>query len=138
MNEQLQPNNRVLAYRNPSTILACLGAVAFLALGLRGILDPMGASGTFGVQITGDGLAFMSTTGARNVGLALLALALIYGDQRKALALLLIAAGGIAALDFWIVLDATGSGKAAKHLGYVVFLLGFGLFLLRQEDRHGS
>lgn len=133
--EIADPSGRMLAYRNPSTLLACFAALAFLVLGLRGVFDPEGAANTFGIAISGDGLAYMAATGARNVGLALLALAMVYFDLRRALAFLLIAAAIIAAFDFWIVWNAASFGKAAKHIGYVVFLFGFGVFFVREGWR---
>lgn len=118
---------RLLPLGATSTWLAALAALVFLGLGLRALLDPVGASAFFGVPVAGaDGLAFVRVYGARNVGISLVALALIALDMRLGLAALLFAAALIAGLDFAVVSSQAGAARAAKHLGYVVALTAFG------------
>ncbi|MEI8359497.1 MAG: hypothetical protein RL698_1407 [Pseudomonadota bacterium] len=118
---------RLLPLGAASTWLAALAALVFLGLGLRALLDPGGASAFFGVPVAGeDGLAFVRVYGARNVGISLVALALIALDMRLGLAAVLFAAALIAGLDFAVVASHSGALRAAKHLGYVVALTAFG------------
>ena len=118
---------RLLPLNAPSTWLAVLAAVLFLGLGLRALLDPVGASAFFGAPVTNaDGLAFVRVYGARNIGISLIALALIALDLRRGLAAVLFAAALIAGLDFAVVAGQSGAARAAKHLGYVVVLSAAG------------
>ena len=118
---------RLLPLGATSTWLAAVAALVFLGLGLRALLDPVGASAFFGVPVAGaDGLAFVRVYGARNVGISLVALALITLDMRLGLAALLFAAALIAGLDFAVVSSQAGAARAAKHLGYVVVLSAAG------------
>lgn len=114
---------RALPLRAPLTILLALLAAVFLLLGLRGVLLPDTGAQSLGIVVVDAAdLALMQTTGARNIGLALLAAGLIVLDARRSLAVLLFAATIISALDFLIVLNASGLASAAKHLGYVALL----------------
>ena len=118
---------RALPFRAPLTILLALLAAAFLLLGLRGVFLPEGGARSLGIAVVDAAdLALMQTTGARNIGLAILAIALIVLDARRSLAALLLAAALISALDFWIVLNASGLANAGKHLGYVALLTVLG------------
>lgn len=122
---------RELPWRSAVTWIACLAVAGFLALGLRALLAPIGAAGSFGVPPpAGDGLAYVQAFGARNIGLALAGLALIVLDQRRSLAVLFLAGALIAGLDFSIVATHAGATQALKHLAYVAGLLGFGLWLM--------
>ena len=128
---------RALPVRAPLTILLALLAVAFLLLGLRGVFLPDGGARSLGIAVADAAdLALMQTTGARNIGLAFLALALIVLDARRSLAALLLAAALISALDFWIVLNASGLANAAKHLGYVALLAVLGGATFRTGTPH--
>jgi len=90
-------------------------------------LAPAGAAAFFGLPVAnGDGLAFVQVFGARNVGLSLVALALLALDMRLGLAVVFLAAALISGLDFSIVATHAGPLKAAKHLVYFVGLAGFG------------
>jgi hypothetical protein len=125
---------RSLLLSAPTTWIAIIAALAFLALGVRGLVDPAGAAASFGIPLTPiEGVPqrpdFMRSTGARNIGLALLALALIAIDAQHALALLILSAAAIAALDWVIVAQAQGPGAAVKHSVYVIGLVAFGLWL---------
>jgi hypothetical protein len=127
-----QDPTRRLPWRAPVTILALLAASAFLILGLRGLLFPQTAVATLGVNVADPrDLALMQTTGARNIGLALLGLSLVIVDARRAFGLLLAAAALIAGLDFLVIRAASGLGEAVRHLGYVVFLAGFAVAILQ-------
>ena len=120
---------RSLPSNAASTWIAALAALAFLGLGLRALLAPTAAAASFGVPLaSGDGLAFVRAFGARNIGLSLVALALIALDKRRGLAAVFCAAALIAALDFSIVATRAGALPAAKHLVYVVALSGFGFW----------
>jgi len=125
---------RTLPLDAPSTWIAALAAVIFLGLGLRALLAPAGAAAFFGLPLAGtDGLAFVRVFGARNIGLSLVALALIALDLRLGLAAVFLAAALIAGLDFSIVAGEAGALRAAKHLGYVAALAAFGFwFALRR------
>ena len=121
---------RSLPSNAASTWIAALAALLFLGLGLRALLAPIAAATSFGVPLaSGDGLAFVRAFGARNIGLSLVALALIALDKRRALAAVFCAAALIAALDFSIVATQAGALHAVKHLVYVVVLSGFGFWL---------
>jgi hypothetical protein len=123
---------RALPWRAPVTITALLAVAVFLALGLRGLLLPQAAVATLGVQVAdARDLVLMQTTGARNVGLSLLGLALVLTDARRGFGLLLAAAALIACLDFTVIRAASGLAEAARHLVYVIFLAGFAAIVLR-------
>jgi len=125
---------RRLPLNAPSTWLATLAALAFLALGLRALLAPMAAAASFGVPLDGgSGLAFVQAFGARNVGLSLVAIALIALDIRPGVAALFFAGAVIAGLDFSIVALHEGALHAMKHLGYVVLLLTFAFWFARRR-----
>lgn len=123
---------RTLPLDAVSTWVAGLAAVAFLGIGLRAVLAPAGAAAFFGLPVqAADGLPFVRVFGARNVGLSLLALGLIALDSRAGLAALFLAAAVIAGLDTWIVWGHAGAARALKHVGYLVGLAAFGIFLAR-------
>ena len=126
------PAVRALPLSAVSTWIAGLAALAFLGIGLRAVLAPAGAAASFGLPVPlPEGLAFVQVFGARNVGLSLLALALLVLDVRLGLAAVFLAAALIAGLDAWIVTIHAGVAQAIKHFAYVGSLSGFGLFLLR-------
>jgi Domain of unknown function (DUF4267) len=128
--------SRRLPWRAPVTIIALSAALVFLVLGLRGLLLPGAAVGSLGISIADPrDLALMQTTGARNIGMALLGFALVLIDARRAFGLLLAAAAVIACLDFVVIRAASGLAEAAKHLGYVAFLAGFAVIVLRGAAR---
>jgi hypothetical protein len=124
---------RALPFDAASTWVAVAASVIFLGLGLRALLAPVGAAAFFGVPLDGgDGLAFVQVFGGRNIGLSLVALALIFLDARLGLAALFFAAALIAGIDFSVVASHAGTAHAVKHLGYVVGLAAFGLWLARR------
>jgi hypothetical protein len=124
---------RALPFNAASTWIAVAAAVIFLGLGLRALLAPSGAAAFFGVPVDGgDGLAFVQVFGARNIGLSLVALALIFLDARLGLAVVFFVAALISGIDFSVVASHTGTARAVKHLGYVVGLAAFGLWFARQ------
>lgn len=124
---------RALPFNAASTWVAVAAAVIFLSLGLRALLAPSGAAVFFGVPLDGgDGLAFVQVFGSRNIGLSLVALALIFLDARLELAAVFFAAALIAGLDFSVVASHTGAPRAAKHLGYALGLAAFGLWFARR------
>ncbi len=125
---------RALPFNAASTWVAAFAALVFLGLGLRALLEPAGAAAFFGVPLSGgDGLAFVRVFGARNVGLSVVALALILLDARLGLAALFFAAALIAGLDFSIVASQAGAPRAAKHLVYVAGLASFGFWFARSR-----
>ncbi|MFN8640257.1 MAG: DUF4267 domain-containing protein [Candidatus Binatia bacterium] len=127
---------RRLSFRSTSTWLAVLAATVFFGLGLRAVLAPATASAFFGVPLDGgDGLAFVQAFGARNIGLSLVALALIALDARAGLVAVFFAAAVIAGLDFVVVSRHAGTFHGAKHLGYVALLAGFGAWFARACGR---
>jgi hypothetical protein len=122
---------RALSWRSITTWIAALATVGFLAIGLRALLVPAGASVSFGLPLSeGGGLAFVQAFGARNIGLSLVGMTLIALDVRRGLAALFLAGALIAGLDFWIVASHAGPERALKHIAYVAGLAGFGLWLL--------
>jgi Domain of unknown function (DUF4267) len=122
---------RALPWSAFGTWLAVLAALLFLALGLRALLTPAGAAASFGLPVPDtDGLSFVRAFGARNIGLSLLALALIFLDLRIGLAVLFLASGVIAGLDAWIVSSSAGVSRARKHFVYIIVLIAFGWWLL--------
>jgi len=127
---------RSLPWRSPVTILALLAVAAFLFLGLRGLIAPEVAVRSLGVVLANPhDAALMQTTGARNIGMALLALTFVVADARRPFGLLLAAAALIACIDFAVIRAASGLTEAAKHLAYVVFLGGFAVIVLRGHHR---
>lgn len=130
----MTPDPRALPWRSPVTITALLAVAAFLFLGLRGLVVPQAAVASLGVAIADPrDLALMQTTGARNIGMSLLGLALVVTDARRAFGLLLAAAALIACLDFAVIRAASSLAEAAKHLGYVAFLAIFAGIVLRRS-----
>ena len=125
---------RTLPLNAASTWIAMVAALVFLALGLRALVAPVGAAAFFGVPVEeGPGLIFVQVFGARNVGLSVVALALIALDLRRGLAAVFLAAALIAGLDFSIVATHQDALKATKHLGYVVGLIALGFWFARQR-----
>jgi hypothetical protein len=122
---------RTLPWSAVSTWLAILASLVFLALGMRALLTPAGAASSFGLPVPdASGLSFVRVFGARNIGLSLLALALIVLDIRIGLGVLFLAAGVIAGLDAWIVTSDAGVARALKHLAYIAGLIALGLWLV--------
>ena len=122
---------RTLPWNAVSTWIAIIAALVFLVLGLRALLAPVGAASFFGLPVPDvKGLAFVRAFGARNIGLSLLALALIVLDLRMGLAVLFLAAGTISGLDAWIVTSNAGIVYAIKHFVYLVGMIAFGIWLL--------
>jgi hypothetical protein len=109
-------------------------AQAFLAHEVRGLVDPIGAARSCGIPLNAiEGAPqradFARATGARSIGLARLALALIVMDAQRALDALVFSAATIAALDWVIVAQAVGPGAAIKHALCVIALTAFGVWL---------
>jgi hypothetical protein len=130
---------RALPFNAASTWVAVGAAVIFLGLGLRALLAPIGAAAFFGVPLDGgDGLAFVQVFGARNIGLSLVAIALIGLDARLGLAAVFFAAALIAGIDFSVVANHAGTARAVKHLGYVLGLAAFGLWFVRQPPHRSQ
>ena len=118
---------RSLPLNVTSTWVAALASMLFFGIGLRALLSPEGASAGYGVSInSGEGLAFVRAFGARNVGLSLVALALIVLDMRAGLAAVFFASAVIAVCDLIIVAGQAGAPAAAQHLVAVVALGAFG------------
>ncbi len=133
---QLPLQKRELPLRSPLTISLVLLSVAFLLLGLRGIIAPEAGAKSLGTMVSNPSdLWLMQTTAARNIGISLLALGLIYLDHRKAIGALLAAATLISGLDLWIVANSAGFAHAAKHAGYFVVLGGFAWFTFRSRPQ---
>lgn len=121
---------RALPVNAVSTWMVALAAVVFLALGVRAVVSPAAAAAFFGLPVAdADGLAFVQVFGARNIGLSLIALALLALDARRGVAAVFFAAAVIAALDFTIVATHASPLHGLKHLGYVVGLAGFGTWI---------
>ena len=90
-------------------------------IGLRAVFAPSDAAAFFGVALDGpQGLAFVQAMGARNIGLALLAIVLLWLDLKSGVTTLLAAAAVIAGLDAWIVGQDAGWMKATKHIAYTI------------------
>ena len=125
---------RQMPLRSALTILVSLAAVGFLALGLRGVLDPAGGASSLGVMVRDPAdLVLMQAVGARNIGLALMGMSLIWIDRRRELGLLLAAAAGIALVDLFVIWSASGLGTAGTNLIYLGFLIALGLAVLRRR-----
>lgn len=101
--------------------VVALVSFAFLGLGVTGVIAPRITGALFGAD-PGGSYAFVQAVGARNLGLSLLAIALLVFDQRLALTALLAAAAIIAVVDLWIVSSATTFLHAIKHLGYALLM----------------
>ena len=122
---------RSLAWNSPTTWIATLASLIFLGLGLRSLLDPAGSATLLGLPAPDvNGLAFVQVYGARNIGLSLLALILIFLDIRAGLAALFVAAAVISGMDAWIVTTHAGVEHAIKHFAYFTGLMGFALWLM--------
>jgi hypothetical protein len=114
----------------PMTVAAVLAAALFGAIGLRCLFVPSRGARFFGVPLVDPGgESFVRAMGARNLGLALTAAALVATGVRTALASLIAAAAIIAMLDAVIVLRAAGPSKAAKHFAYAPVFLAFSLWI---------
>jgi type III secretory pathway component EscS len=126
--------SRALPWNSPTTWVAVIAVVALFILGLRAVLDPNGAPTFFGLPVPDyNGLAFVQVYGARNMGMSLLVLALIFIDNRPSVAIAFIAATLIAGVDAGVVISHAGLGYAFKHIVYMIAFLLFGswLFLRR-------
>lgn len=112
------------------SVAAVLAAILFGAIGLRCLLAPGGGARFFGVPVVeSGGETFVRAMGARNLGLALTAAALIALGQRAGLASLMVAAAVMALLDAVIVLRAAGLAKAAKHFAYSPAFAAFAVWI---------
>jgi hypothetical protein len=113
------------------TALAALVAAALLgAIGVRCLIAPNGGARFFGVPVIDPGgESFVRAMGARNLGLALTAAALVAMGLRAGLASLIAAAALMAALDAMIVLRGAGPSKAAKHIAYVPIFAAFAVWI---------
>jgi hypothetical protein len=115
----------------PTTIVAFLAAAVFGVIGVRCLIAPNGGARFFGVPVVDPGgESFVRAMGARNLGLALTAVALIATGARQGLASLVAAAALMAALDAVIVLRAAGMSKAAKHVAYAPAFAAFSLWIV--------
>jgi Domain of unknown function (DUF4267) len=125
-------NTRDLQWRSPLTITVTLASVLFLGLGARTFFLPEAASAFFGAPATApEALVFVKAYGARNIAIALTALALIRLDFRPGLVALLAFAALVAALDASVMYGFSGVAGAAKHVVYVVVLGGLSLAVAR-------
>jgi hypothetical protein len=107
-----------------------IAAIFFLAMGLRAVLSPIPSSAFFGVPVEpGPGLAFVRTTGGRNIGIAITALALIWVGARAGLIAILLSSGIVAAIDAYSVSIHAGLRKSIKHVVYVVLLASFAIWI---------
>lgn len=98
-------------------------ATGFLTLGIIEIVTPQSLGDGYGVHITSaDGLSLLSAVGARNIALSLIALFAVIAGLRAALAAVFATIAVVAALDFYIVSTASGSGAALKHAVFVVLM----------------
>jgi hypothetical protein len=130
--EQTMKPDRDLAWRSPLTIVLCLAGIAFLGLGMRTFFMPEAAAAYFGAPSGApEALVFVKAYGARNIAIALLALTLVWLDQRRVLAALLALAALVAALDASVMFGYSGLAGAAKHLAYVAGLGGLALVTAR-------
>lgn len=124
------PHFSVAPLTMPMMIAAVLATGLFAAIGLRCLLAPSGGARFFGVPvIDAGGESFVQAMGARNLGLALTAAALIATGMRAGLAGLIAAAALTAALDALIVLRAAGMAKVAKHIAYVPIFAAFAAWI---------
>ena len=129
----MQPQTRAFHARNPLTWLLVAAAGVFLALGLRAIVDPVGASAFFGAPVAdGEGLAFVQAFGARNAALAIVALLLIYQDLPRILGALLFLSSLIACVDAASIVLHHGAPVLNKHVAYVVVLAGLAAYVVRR------
>lgn len=104
-------------------IIAGVLAAAFLLLGVAEIVSPQSLGDGYGVRIANpEGLSLLSAVGARNIALSLIALFSVFAGLRATLAAVFAAIAIVAALDFYIVINASGIESAAKHAGFVVLM----------------
>jgi hypothetical protein len=124
---------RSLSWRSPTTWLAAIAAVAFLAIGARAILQPLAAAAGFGVPLDpGDGLVFVQAFGARNIGISVFALLLLLLGRRRSLGLLFACGALIAAFDAGIVAAHAGAAASAlRPAATALLLLAIGAGLMR-------
>jgi Domain of unknown function (DUF4267) len=128
--------SRDMPWRSPLTIAVTLASVFFLALGLRTFFFPEAAAAFFGAPATApEALVFVKAYGARNIAIALTALALIRLDFRPGLVALLASAALVAALDALIMHGHAGLAGAAKHMAYVALLGGLALATAWRRQR---
>jgi Domain of unknown function (DUF4267) len=123
--EMSMTSTRDLQWRSPLTLILMLACILFLGLGARTFFLPEAASAFFGAPATSpEALVFVKAYGARNIAIALTALALIRLDFRPGLVALLAFAALVAALDASVMYGFSGMAGAAKHMIYVVVLGG--------------
>jgi len=112
---------RAMASNAPLTWILTGVAILFLLLGLRTFFLPLNAAATFGIPPQSqETLAYISAYGARNIGLSLAGLGMIWLDARRPLALVFAGAAIIALADCWIVSAQMGFAVGAWHLCYVM------------------
>lgn len=127
---------RTLPWNAVQTWILTIIAILFFLLGLRTFFLPMNAPATFGIPVQSpESLAYISAYGARNIGLSLVGLGLIWFDARRPLALVFAAAAIIAALDCWIVSANMGFAVGARHLAYVAVTMGMAALSWRMPAR---
>lgn len=112
---------RALAWNAPLTWILTGVAILFLLLGRRTSFLLLNAAATFGIPPPSqETLAYISAYGARNIGLSLAGLGMIWLDARRPLALVFAGAAIIALGDCWIVSAQMGFAVGARHLAYVM------------------
>lgn len=122
-------------WRSPVVWLATLVCVAFLALALRTMFDPVTVSASFGLPMTSRvETSFVEVYGSRNLIIALLALSFIVSRMSKATALVFTFAALLPLIDMWIIVSRIGAGpELIRHAIIFVALLAMNAALWRRS-----
>jgi hypothetical protein len=123
-------------WRSPVILLATLVSVAFFALALRTMFDPVAVSANFGLPMTSRvETSVVEVYGSRNLIIALLALSFIVARMSKATALVFTFAALLPLLDMWIIVPRIGAGpELIRHAIILVALLAMTAALWRRSN----
>ncbi|MGW1893281.1 DUF4267 domain-containing protein [Streptomyces sp. NPDC002004] len=119
-----------------ATILAVLGGVFIIYIGLRFLLAPQSAASDFGVPTWPEhqGTAFLAVKGVRDIATGLVVLALLLTGHRRALGWAMLAIAFVPAGDMVVVLSSHGSAAAAFGIhGFTAALVVLTAALLLRE-----
>lgn len=101
------------------TALGYFFSAALVTMGIRGLLDPVPFSETYGIPAENSKNSYVPATCARNIAIGLSIGALLYQDQKRAAGTVLATAFVVGSLDVWITYRYAGKWTAAV-LNHVV------------------
>jgi hypothetical protein len=125
-----------------ATVLAALGGVFIIYIGLSYLIAPGSTAPDFGLPTwpEHDGKAFLAVKGVRDVGTGLVVLALLLTGQRRALGWAMLAITFVPAGDMVVVLGNDGSTGAALgvHGATAAVVAVTAALLLRERTSAGA